>query len=207
MSYLLTDVINFIMNKIKLFLNGIIVVTLVFILSSCSRDFGCNKNTKIKEKESVDAPDAQMVRGSCMNIPVILPLDYTATGKQANGSWGDFSCTSDVYTKDGVRVSPGGGAGRVWYDFGAIDQNKIEIILQWVDNGWVSDSKELQIFNWITNAWESKAKWSGNDGKELIDNFEIEVSRENLDKDRKIRIGVFANPNAVIHLNSIKVTY
>jgi hypothetical protein len=192
------------MNKKTLLLSGITIVMLTFIISICSIYFGCNKDKKTKK---TDTTNTQMTKGACMNVPAIHSLDYTFTGKQANGSWGDFSCTSDVYTKDGVRISPGGGEGRIWYDFGTIDQNKIKVILQWVDNGWASDSKELQVFNWITNTWESKEKWSGNDGKEHIDTFEIEVSKEYLDKDRKIRIGIFANPSAVIHLNSIKAIY
>ncbi len=143
---------------------------------------------------------------ACKNeTPSYHPMGAFATGQQNQGAEGDFSCYSDVFTQNGVRISPGGGPGRAYYDFGPVTKNSITVTYEWNDNAWIDDKKSLDVYNWKTKKWEAIKSWGGKDGKNHIDTYEIELNSVHKGPNKQIRVSLFGAPMSCIHLNKIKV--
>ena len=151
------------------------------------------------------SPGATQIQGSCQQVLSYYPVGTMLYGQEARGAEGDFSCYSDVFTEHGVRISPWGGSGRAYYDFGPVNQNTVSITFTWVDNAWVSDLKALDIFNWSSNTWERIISWSGNDGRSHTDTYQTNVSSARKGPDNQVRVALFGAPSSVIHLNTITV--
>lgn len=146
-----------------------------------------------------------MVQGPCEEVPAMFPLGTVLAGKEAIGYEGDFSCYSDVYTDHGVRISPWGGEGRAYYDFGPAAQGSVSVTFEWVDNAWFSDIKALEVYNWTAKSWERIASWNGNDGKVHTSTYSINVDSARKGPLGQIRIALYGGPSSVIHLNTITV--
>jgi len=146
-----------------------------------------------------------LVPGPCADVWDLYPLGTTLIGHQARGYTGDFSCWSDVYTQDGVRISPGGGDGRAYFDYGPVSGGSVSVTFQWVDNAWWSDIKAIEVYNWKTKVWERIATWDGNDGIEHFSTYGIPVNSDRTGPRGQVRVAIFAGSGSVIHLNSITV--
>ena len=144
-------------------------------------------------------------QGACQVVPAIYPIGTTVNGNQAQGYEGNFSCWSDVYTEHGVRVSPGGGAGRVYFDYGPVENGSVDVTFQWVDNAWWSDLKALEVYNWSAGNWEQVATWEGCDGQEHVDTYSIPVNAARIGPSEQVRISLWGGASSVIHLSTITV--
>jgi hypothetical protein len=145
------------------------------------------------------------VAGACQQVNSISPLGTTLYGKQARGVSGDFDCYSDVYTQHGVRISPWGGAGRAWFDFGPVKVESVTVKFQWVDNAWFDDEKAVEVYNWTSGSWERTATWRGNDGQEHTSSYSISVGPTRIGPQQQVRVALYGAPNSVIHLNTLTV--
>jgi hypothetical protein len=132
-------------------------------------------------------------------------LNTEIPGKKINGFYGDFSFYSDVFKENGVRISPFISPGRAFFDFGPINVESVIVSFQWDDNGWFSAKKSLEIFDWKNNNWITIYTWNGNDKKIHEDSIPIYILPNYIGTDKRIRIGLRASGNAVIHLNYIIV--
>jgi hypothetical protein len=144
-----------------------------------------------------------IVPGACDDVQNLYPLGATLTGHQARGFTGDFSCYSDIYNVNGVRISPGSGEGRAYFDYGPVNQASASVTFQWVDNAWWSDTKAVEVFNWKTNLWDRISSWTSNDGLEHISTYGIPIDTDRKGPLGQIRVAIYAGPGAVIHLNSL----
>lgn len=143
--------------------------------------------------------------GICQPVPAYFRPGTVVFGNQAQGAEGDFSCTSDVFTEHGVRISPWIYDGRAYYDFGPVEGDTIGITFQWEDNGWISELKALELFDWQTGKWKRVKSWSGNDARPHDSTFRVPVLTEEKGREGQIRVAVFASGNSVIHLNTISI--
>lgn len=146
-----------------------------------------------------------MIDGPFTQVYSVYPLGFTLTGHQVRGCEGDFSCWSDVYTENGVRISPGFGSGRAYFDYGPVTEGSVTVTFQWVDNAWWSDWKAVEVYNWTTKAWEQVAKWEGCDGQEHISTYSVPVDFNRIGASKQVRIAIWGGSSSVIQLNSITV--
>ena len=145
-----------------------------------------------------------------LTLPVecICQDRIVVSGEDFAGYEGNFAENSDMYPEEGVRVSPGQGTGRVWYDFNASNISDLEVQFTWVDNSWYSDqlAKKVQIYNWGKDKFETIYTWYGNDRKEHTTTLKIPSKPEYI-KEHKgtIRIGFWGDVNSVIHLKTVEL--
>lgn len=145
------------------------------------------------------------VTGACQQVQNSSSLGTTLYGNQARGALGDFSCYSDVYTEHGVRISPWGGAGRAWFDYGPVTAVSVTVTFQWVDNAWFDDEKAVEVYNWTAGSWERIAMWRGNDGQEHTSSYSISLGPARIGPQQQVRIALYGAPSSVIHLSTLNV--
>jgi hypothetical protein len=198
-------------NKIVWLYN--IILLIILPLSQC-KVYNYQQDVAIPNKASDyviytnnDSTYFDKMDGVCVKVPSKYRINSIIYGRFANGSDGSISCNSDIYVKNGIRISPDNKQGRVWFNIGLIkpETDSIKLIIAWVDNGWLSARKAIQVFNFKNKSWINIYTWSGNKREEQTTTIKISVQQYLFFDDNCIRIGIFSSSFAVIHLLYILV--
>jgi len=185
-----------VLGRIKIF----VFLGIYSVLICCSSWKEAYRDVKYNNPEVNDS-----LLGPCKKVPPYYKLDEIIFGQGAQGAEGNYSCYSDIFTTNGIRISPFLNGGRVFFDFGEINKDSVNIILKYSDNAWFNGEKDLEIYNWITNKWQDIYTWFGNDGIEHTIEIGIKLNDDFFYNKKKIRIGIYSSWVAVIHLKSIIV--
>lgn len=193
--------------------NTVIVALIFFIvtltIASCSTGLVTDDIIPNNHKDSLytEKNYCELYGGPCKKVPIMYRCNTIIYGKFLNGYTGDFDCGSDIYTKNGIRISPGNSEGMVWFNFGPIIADSVKITFQWVDNAWFSAGKNLSIFNFKNNNWKIIFKMNNKRREEHFTIKWIMLKSEYLDSNKMIKIAFYSSAFSIIHLNSVKLNY
>ena len=143
--------------------------------------------------------------GPCKNGLSVYPPNKEIMGIEASGMEGKCSCQSEIFGGEGIKIGSGLESGRVWLDFGPVFQDTVTLYIQWVDNSWKSDKKLIEIYNWKSSLWETVTLFEGNMNKMNAGRVNIQIKNEYKGVLHKIRIGIKAERNAIIHVKGITI--